>query len=66
MICRVLQVLGLLGGIVGVALGSQLDVDGELLKAHKGIGIAAVVAVAVQVVVAFSWRPPPKSAKRWA
>ena len=49
---------------MGTALGSQLDVDGELLKAHKGIGIATVVAVAIQVVVALSWRPPPKSAKR--
>ena len=59
-----LQVLGLLLGIVGVALGSQLNVDGELLKAHKGIGIAAVVAVALQAVLAFAWRPPPMSAKR--
>ena len=58
------QVLGLLGGIVGTALGSQLEVEGELLKAHKGIGIATVVAVAIQVVVALSWRPAPKSAKR--
>ena len=60
------QVLGLILGIVGVALGSQLTVDGELLKAHKGIGIAAVVAVALQTVLAVSWRPPPKSAKRCA
>ena len=58
--------LGLILGIVGVALGSQLTVDGELLKAHKGIGIAAVVAVALQTVLAVSWRPPPKSTKRCA
>lgn len=53
----VIQTLGFLLSLAGIGVGAQLNIDQQLQRRHRAVGITVTVLAGVQWLTAVFWRP---------